>query len=116
MVSDEVITADGAPRSSGDHGRHGKSGVHARGGLPAALWWGAVVVGGAVRIEQFATRRSLWLDEALVTMNIIQRGFGGLARPLAYSQAAPVGGLWGPRALVAGPGVKQDSPPLIPSW
>ena len=72
------------------------------------------VVGSAVRIEQFMWRRSLWLDEALVTANIVQRSFGGLLRPLSGQQGAPVGWLWAERAAVIGLGNNEYSLRLVP--
>lgn len=59
-----------------------------------------VVLGVVVRVRQYAFRRSLWLDEAMVALNIGSRGFRGLLRPLALNQAAPVGWLWLEHGLV----------------
>jgi hypothetical protein len=60
----------------------------------------AVVLGSAIRIEQFLWRRSLWLDEALVANNIVSRSFGGLTHPLGGEQGAPIGWLWVQRTMV----------------
>jgi 4-amino-4-deoxy-L-arabinose transferase-like glycosyltransferase len=106
-----VIGAGGEPRQ---RGRHFKAPVYARRRLPALASWVAVAVGSAVRVEQFMTRRSLWLDEALVSMNVVQRGFGGLTRPLDYAQAAPIGWLWAQRAAVTILGVNEYSLRLLP--
>jgi hypothetical protein len=73
-----------------------------------------VVVGSAVRIEQFLWRRSLWLDEALVTANIVQRSFSGLLRPLSGHQGAPVGWLWAERTAVLVLGNNEDSLRVVP--
>src|SRR5207244_11823416 len=35
--------------------------------------------------------RSLWLDEALLALNIVRRPLSGMFRPLDYNQGAPVG-------------------------
>jgi hypothetical protein len=53
-----------------------------------------VLLGAALRIYQYAADRSLWLDEAALAHNIIQRGFGRLAAPLDFAQLAPLGFLW----------------------
>jgi hypothetical protein len=53
-----------------------------------------VAVGVGLRIRQFAFRRSLWTDEASLAFNILQRGYGGLTRPLDVVQGAPIGFLW----------------------
>lgn len=73
-----------------------------------------IVVGSAVRIEQFGWRRSLWLDEALVTANVVHRGFLGLLRPLSGQQGAPVGWLWVERAAVLALGNNEYALRLIP--
>jgi hypothetical protein len=64
------------------------------------VWFIAAVAGSAVRIEQYATRRSLWLDEALLSANLVARSFSGLLHPLANEQGAPVGWLWMERAAI----------------
>jgi hypothetical protein len=53
-----------------------------------------VVVASAVRFEQFLSRRSLWLDEAMLANNIVGRGYGDLLDKLDNDQAAPPGFLW----------------------
>ena len=59
----------------------------------------AIGVGAALRIWVLTQRGSLWLDEASLALNVLGRGFAGLARPLDWGQAAPVGFLWLERAL-----------------
>lgn len=49
-----------------------------------------LVVGIILRIWQYAANRSLWLDEAVLALNIIHRSFAGLTQPLDYNQAAPL--------------------------
>lgn len=51
----------------------------------------AVLFGFVLRIVQYASNRSLWLDESALTLNIIHLSAAGLLRPLAFSQAAPPG-------------------------
>ena len=60
----------------------------------------ALVAGAAVRVEQYASNRSLWLDEANLSLNLIHRNLGQLAKPLDYEQGAPVGWLWIQRLVV----------------
>ncbi len=64
--------------------------------LNLEIWaFGAVVLLGlALRIRQLTVNISLWLDEAMLALNIVQRNFAGLARPLDYEQGAPLGYLW----------------------
>lgn len=57
-----------------------------------------VVLGLFLRGWQFFLPRSLWMDEAFLALNIVDRDFAGLARPLDYEQGAPVGFLCGTKA------------------
>lgn len=65
-----------------------------------------VALGLAIRLRQYLSLRSIWNDEALLALNIIDRGFADLLRPLDFNQGAPVGFLWGVKLsiLVFGPG------------
>jgi Dolichyl-phosphate-mannose-protein mannosyltransferase len=55
-----------------------------------ALVW--VVLGGGVlfRLVHYLNNRSIWLDEALLARNIVDRGPLALLRPLDHYQTAPV--------------------------
>lgn len=68
------------------------------------LWYWAVVlavvVGIALRLRQFAVSRSLWVDEAALALNIVNRTFAELLQPLDYLQGAPIGYLWAARLFV----------------
>ena len=66
-----------------------------------------LVVGIALRLHHYLDRRSLWLDEIWVALNIVGRSFVGLARPLDYAQSAPVGFLWAERLAVVLGGVNE---------
>jgi hypothetical protein len=57
-------------------------------------------LGIAVRLRQYLSHRSLWLDEALIGLNLLTRGYGQLLKPLNSQQAAPVGWLWAERSAV----------------
>ena len=50
---------------------------------------------------QFASGRSLWLDEAKLALNVLDRDFGELIKPLDREQAAPIGYLWIQKAIVS---------------
>jgi hypothetical protein len=60
---------------------------------PAVLCGAFIVLGSVVRVRQYAVRRSLWLDEASITDNLINRHMAGLLRPLSHHQGAPLGWL-----------------------
>jgi len=53
-----------------------------------------IVFGLFLRIRQFIANRSLWLDEAMLALNIGTRSFTELTQPLDYGQQAPIGFLY----------------------
>lgn len=48
-----------------------------------------VMLGLALRTAQYLHNRALWLDEAALAVNIVQRGFGELLEPMIYHQNSP---------------------------
>lgn len=50
-----------------------------------------IAFGVAVRLVQYLSNRSLWADEAVLALNIVNRSYGELLQPLDYDQAAPIG-------------------------
>jgi len=62
--------------------------------LVAGLPWIFVLVGAGLRIRAYLANRSLWLDEAMLAINVLRRSFVELLQPLDHHQAAPVGFLW----------------------
>jgi len=59
-----------------------------------------VTLGILLRLRQYFANRSFWVDEASLALNIINRSFGGLTRPLDYEQGAPIGFLFIEKILV----------------
>lgn len=52
---------------------------------------GLVLLGVVLRLRQYLAGRSLWLDEAMLALNIVGRDFAGLFQSLDYNQGGPVG-------------------------
>jgi hypothetical protein len=75
-------------------------------GIGYLRWLWIVAAGGvAGRLEQYLFNRSLWLDEALMVLNLLHRSFAQLGKPLDYQLVAPVGWLFAEKAcsLLFGP-------------
>ena len=55
--------------------------------------WVVVLIalfGVIIAFVQFVSNRSLWLDEAMFSLNIINRDYIELLLPLDYTQVAPI--------------------------
>lgn len=50
-----------------------------------------LAAGLLLRLRAYFSGRSLWLDEAMLALNLLQRDFWGLWQPLDYQQGAPLG-------------------------
>jgi hypothetical protein len=48
-----------------------------------------ILIGAAIRLRQYFFNRSLWLDEAMLALNIIKYNYTDLLKPLDYNQTAP---------------------------
>lgn len=73
-----------------------------------------ILIGIALRLRQFLFNRSLWLDEAALALNIIDRDYSGLLGMLEDNQAAPVGFLFGEKLMEQVFGGSEYSLRLLP--
>jgi len=58
------------------------------------LFYMTIFIGLSLSLYQFFFNRSLWIDEAALALNIINRDFSELLQPLDYKQVAPIGFLY----------------------
>ncbi|HEX5072434.1 MAG TPA: glycosyltransferase family 39 protein [Gemmatimonadaceae bacterium] len=82
--------------------------------MPTLIAATAIAVGIALRVVEFTRNRPLWLDEAMLSLNIAARSFVQLARPLDYDQSAPLAYLWIERLAVNVGGVSERSLRALP--
>ncbi len=73
---------------------------------PTKFEWLIILFGTLLRLTQYLSNRSLWLDEAYLALNIVNRSFLQLLKPLDNNQGAPIGFLMLERSAVQlfGPG------------
>ncbi|MBN1574048.1 MAG: glycosyltransferase family 39 protein [Deltaproteobacteria bacterium] len=73
-----------------------------------------ITVGAFLRIYQYLYCKSLWIDEAALALNIINRPFSGLIEHLDYNQYAPLGFLFVEKAITLVFGNSEYSLRLFP--
>lgn len=71
-------------------------------------------LGVLFRSIQYIHNRSLWLDEAMLAMNLLDRSFRQLLQPLDYNQAAPIGFLFAVKMITKLAGASEFALRLIP--
>jgi hypothetical protein len=73
-------------------------------------WWlvpASLVLGVVLRTREWLFDKSLWLDEITLTIQLDERGFTGLIRPLGGNQGGPLGWLWAEKASIGVFGVHE---------
>src|SRR3989338_11217817 len=50
-----------------------------------------ILIGIIFRFYRYLYNKALWLDEAMLSLNIVERSFLELLKPLDYRQNAPIG-------------------------
>jgi hypothetical protein len=74
-----------------------------------------VCIGIGIRLRAYLFNRSLWLDESLLALNIVNRSFSALLlEPLGLGQAAPPGFLVAQRLAVQAFGSNEYALRLVP--
>ncbi len=73
-----------------------------------------ILLGVAVRFVQYTSDRPLWADEAMLTINILNRSYRELFTPLDYEQQAPVGFLFVEKWLTTVFGTEETTLRLFP--
>lgn len=68
--------------------------------ITIAISWIIIIFGIIIRLIQYISNRSLWADESVLALNIVNRSYTELTQPLDYDQVAPIGFLWIEKLLV----------------
>ena len=70
---------------------------------------GIIAVGAGLRLHLFFANRSLWLDEAMLAINLVRRTPAELLLPLDYAQGAPLGFLYAQKLIIMLAGSSEPS-------
>lgn len=66
--------------------------------------WCVISVSLICQVARYVQNRGLRYDECRMALNLVERDFLGLTRPLSYEQAAPIGFLWIEKLLILAAG------------
>jgi uncharacterized membrane protein len=78
------------------------------------LAWLLIGLGAALRLAQYASGRSLWLDESYLALNVLTKSYSGLVGQLDFAQGAPPGFLIATKLLVDAFGSSEYVLRIIP--
>lgn len=73
-----------------------------------------MAIGTFLQIANWNVNRSFWSDELDVALNLRDRGYAQLARPLDWNQVAPIGFLWAEKTIAKVFGDSERQLRLIP--
>jgi len=86
-------------------------------------WWtspAAIAViaflGIALRGAAWLNDRNLWIDESMLSLNLIERSPARLLEPLDWNQGAPIGFLLAVKTVIASIGITESSLRLVPMF
>lgn len=71
-------------------------------------------IGAAFRIAAYLGGRNLWIDEAMLALNLVERTYGELLQPLDWNQAAPVGFLLSVKLAMSFLGTSETALRFVP--
>jgi hypothetical protein len=74
-----------------------------------------LALGIALRLARFVLKHPLWMDEAYLAANLLDRDFAGLMTPLDYQQVCPLLFLWAEKAISLALGFDEWSLRLLPT-
>jgi len=73
-----------------------------------------VLLGGGLRVAAWLGDRNLWIDEAMLALNLVSRTPARLLEPLDWNQGAPVGFLLAVKGTIATFGPSERALRLVP--
>jgi hypothetical protein len=73
-----------------------------------------VLLGIGLRVVPMVQNRNLWIDEAMLGLNLVERSHGQLLTPLDWNQAAPVGFLLAVKTTMTAFGTSEWAMRLFP--
>lgn len=79
-----------------------------------AVTYSLIALGIILRIAQYLHNRALWLDEAALAVNIVDRNFGQLLEPMIYHQNSPFAFLFSVKAATLLFGTSEHALRLVP--
>ncbi len=82
--------------------------------VPVALFVALVLFGGGLRARALLSDRCLWIDEAMLALNLVPRTPAQLLEPLDWNQGAPVGFLLAVKGAISVFGPAEWALRLVP--